>query len=157
MAKIHLKRITPTNVFDIIKLSETLTEYQKKCVAHNAVSLAQAYTEKKRAWPRAIYLGNKPIGFVMVALWDDDIPKEDWPSYYLWRMMIAKNFQGQGHGTKVLDMIVAKCREDGIKTLYVSCETEQEQPYKFYIDYGFIDTGRNDGEQILKMSLQGLH
>lgn len=153
MSKINLKRITTKNFFEIIDLSKTLTDYQQLCVAPNVASLAQAYVNKKRAWPRAIYLGKKPIGFIMLALWDDDIPKEDYPAYYLWRLMIAKNFQSKGYGSQVLDLIKDKCVKDGIKTLYTSCEMKGEQPYQFYINYGFKDTLINDGEQILKMYL----
>ncbi|MDD3129978.1 MAG: GNAT family N-acetyltransferase, partial [Candidatus Izemoplasmatales bacterium] len=101
----------------------------------------------------AIYLGKMLIGFIMLALWDEDIPKEDWPAYYVWRFMIAKNYQKQGFGTKVLDIIKEKCIKDNIKSLYISCEMDGNQPYDFYIKYGFVDTGINDGEQILKMYL----
>ncbi len=154
MSKIHLKKVTPKNFTDIIKLSDTLSEYQKKCVAPNMASLAQAYVNQKRAWPRAIYLGSKPIGFVMIALWDDDIPKEDWPAYYLWRFMIASPYQKKGYGEQVLNMLVEKCKKDGIKTFYTSCEMIGDQPYQFYTRYGFKDTGINDGEQILRMEIE---
>ncbi|MDD4069842.1 MAG: GNAT family N-acetyltransferase [Candidatus Izemoplasmatales bacterium] len=153
MPRISLKRITNKNFNEVVKLSDTLSDYQKKCVAPNVVSLAQAYVNKKKAWPRAIYLGKMLIGFIMLALWDEDIPKEDWPAYYVWRFMIAKNYQKQGFGTKVLDIIKEKCIKDNIKSLYISCEMDGNQPYDFYIKYGFVDTGINDGEQILKMYL----
>jgi len=153
MPRISLKRITNKNFNEVVKLSDTLSDYQKKCVAPNVVSLAQAYVNKKKAWPRAIYLGKMLIGFIMLALWDEDIPKEDWPAYYVWRFMIAKNYQKQGFGTKVLDIIKEKCIKDKIKSLYISCEMDGNQPYDFYIKYGFVDTGINDGEQILKMYL----
>ena len=87
----------------------------------------------------------------MLALWDDDIPKDDWPAYYLWRFMIAKDYQKQGIGTKILDMIKQKCIKDGIKTFYTSCDMTYDEPYRFYINYGFIDTGiTDDDEQVLK-------
>ena len=153
MPRISLKRITNKNFNEVVKLSDTLSDYQKKCVAPNVVSLAQAYVNKKKAWPRAIYLGKMLIGFIMLALWDEDIPKEDWPAYYVWRFMITKKYQKQGFGTKVLDIIKEKCIKDKIKSLYISCEMDGNQPYDFYIKYGFVDTGINDGEQILKMYL----
>ncbi len=154
MVRVTLKKVTDKNFDAVVKLSEDLTDYQKKCVAPNMVSLAQAYANYKRVWPRAVYLGDKPIGFVMLALWDDDIPKEDLPAYYLWRFMIAAEYQKKGYGKEVLDIIKKKCKEDGIRYLYTSCEIEGEQPYRFYINYGFLDTGINDGEQVLKMSIK---
>ncbi len=155
MSKIHLKKVTDKNFDDVIRMSDTLTDYQKQCVAPNAISIAQAYINYKRAWPRVITLGNKPIGFVMIALWDDDIPIEDRPAYFLWRFMMSKDYQQKGYGRQVLDQIVEKCKNDGIKMLYTSCHTEGEQPYKFYTKYGFQDTGIVDGgESILKMNIK---
>ncbi len=154
MPKITLKRVTSKNFDQVVRLTNTLTEAQKKCVAPNIASLAQAYVNKKRAWPRAIYLDHKPIGFVMLALWDDDIPKEDLPAYFLWRLMIEKDEQQKGYGSKALDIIKEKCLKDQVKTLYTSCDMKGDQPYQFYINYGFIDTGiTDDDEQILKMYL----
>ena len=152
MENINLREINENNFNQVIKLYDGLTDYQKKCVAPNVYSLAEAYANKDRAWVRAIYLIDKPIGFIMMALWDDDIPKEDLPAYYLWRFMISREYQNKGFGKKVLDIIIKKCQTDRIKTLYVSCEMEEKQPFEFYIKYGFIDTRINDGEQILKMT-----
>ena len=150
--KITLKKITEDNYDHVIKLSDTLTPYQKECVAPNIYSLAEAYVFYDAAWPRAIYLDDTPIGFVMLSLKSDD--DDDIPSYYLWRFMVAQAYQAKGYGKQVLDMIIDKCREDHITILYTSCETKGKQPYKFYIDYGFIDTGIVDeGEQVLKYTL----
>ena len=155
MKNLKLKLVTEKNFDEITKLSDSLSDEQKKCVAPNMVSLAQAYVNKKRAWPRAIYLGDKPIGFIMLALWDDDIPKEDLPAYFLWRFMIAQDYQNKGYGSKVLDMIKEKCYKNNIKTLYTSCDMQGDQPYQFYMKYGFTDTGiMDDDEQILKLYLR---
>ena len=154
MATITLRPVTDDNFDEVVKLSDTLTDYQKKCVAPNMVSLAQAYVNYDVAWPRAIYNDETPIGFVMLSLKNDHLPKEDQPGYYLWRFMMALDHQKKGYGKNVLDQIIEKCRKDGIKTLYTSCETSGEQPYRFYIGYGFIDTQKvEDGEQVLKYTL----
>jgi diamine N-acetyltransferase len=153
MPVISLRTVDNDNFDLVVKLSETLSDYQKKCVAPNMVSLAQAYVNIDHAWPKAIYQDEEVVGFVMLSLFDPDIPKEDWPAYYLWRFMMAKDHQQKGYGKQVLDLIVDKCRKDGIRYLYTSCEIEGEQPYGFYIKYGFIDTKENDGEQILKLKI----
>jgi len=49
MAKIKLKRVIEKNFNEVVKLSDTLTDYQKKCVAPNMVSLTQAYVNKKKS------------------------------------------------------------------------------------------------------------
>jgi diamine N-acetyltransferase len=147
---IYLKEITKDNLFDVIKLSETLDEKQKRCVAHNAVSIAEAYV-KPQAWPRAIYDDETLVGFVMLALHDDDIIESDQPSYLLWRFMIAKPYQNKGYGKKVLYLIMEKARQDKQKYLYASCMVEDAMPLKFYLSYGFEDTHEKDGdEEIIK-------
>ncbi len=155
MNKVVLKEINEGNFSDIIKLSDTLEDFQKRCVAPNVISLAQAYIYYDTAWPRAIYLDDIVIGFVMLSLDDSDIVEADQPAYYLWRFMIAKQFQAKGYGKKVLDLLIEKCREDNIEYLYTSCNMDTDQPYNFYINYGFVDTGEmDDDEEVLKIKVQ---
>ena len=80
-ATVSLREITPETVPLICSLSETLTEPKKNFVASNERSLAQADTNEK-AWYRAVYADDTPVGFVMIV--DDDENCE----YFLWRFMI---------------------------------------------------------------------
>lgn len=151
---ITLREITQDNIISIIKLSSTLDESQQKSVAPNAVSIAQAYVYLDKAWPRAIYLDEEPIGFVMMALYDDEIKEEDQPAYFLWRFMISKEHQGKGYGKKVIELLKEKTKQDGKKYLYVTCTMHEAMPYEFYMKQGFIDTHEMDeDEQILKMKM----
>ena len=150
---IILKPVTNDNFHEIAKLSDSLTDQQKKCVAPNVYSLAQAYLNFEQAWPRAIYLGETPIGFLMLDIDPEDIDKKE-NAYYLWRFMIARDYQGKGYGKKALDLIINQCREDQKSVLYTSCDMEEEMPYRFYINYGFIDTGVfDDDEKVLLLNL----
>ena len=150
--KLTLKEVTNENFRSIIRLSDTLTDEQKRCVATNVTSLAQAYLNQDVAWPRAIYLDDTPIGFLMLSFNPTDIPDEDQPSMHLWRFMIARDYQNKGYGKQVLDMLIQKCKVEKRKTLYLSCGMEYEMPYQFYIKYGFIDTHIvDDGEEVLKI------
>lgn len=154
---IHLKEVSKENLFKVIDLWNTLDESEKRSVAPNVVSIAQAYVNQDIAWPRVIYFDEEPIGFVMVALKDDEVPKEDQPVYFLWRFMIAKPFQGHGYGKSVLDLLVDMCRKDNINYLYVSCHMHDPMPYQFYIKYGFIDTHEmDDDEEILKLNISSI-
>jgi diamine N-acetyltransferase len=151
---IHLEEVNKDNLFKVIDLWNTLDDSEKQSVAPNVVSIAQAYVNQDIAWPRVIYLDDEPIGFVMVALKDEDIIEEDQPSYFLWRFMIAKPFQGNGYGKKVLDIIYSMCKENQMKYLYVSCHMHAPMPYQFYIKYGFVDTHEmEDDEEILKLKI----
>ena len=148
------REITEDNFRTIIQLSDTLDESQKKSVAPNVVSIAQAYVNQERAWPRAIYFNEEPVGFVMIALQDDHIPEANQPAYFLWRFMISKPNQNRGFGRQVIEIIKQKALQDGMKYLYVTCTMHDVMPYQFYIDCGFEDTYEmDDDEQILKMKL----
>ncbi len=155
MPTLNLKRIDNQNMDAVIALYDTLSEAQKRCVAPNIYSLAEAYANRDKLWARAVILAGEPIGFVMLSLDEKEIDATHLPAYSLWRMMMAKTHQGKGHGRTTLDRLVDKCRQDGIKTLYTSCDTEGEQPYRFYLDYGFIDTNRRlDDEQLLMLTIR---
>lgn len=150
---IYLKKITQENIFKVIELSQTLDDYQKTCVAPNAISIAQAYVSPE-AWPRAIYHDDELIGFVMLSLDPKDVIEDDLPAYYIWRLMIAKPYQYLGYGKEVLDLIIKKAKEDHQSYLYTSCEMKEPMPYQFYSRYGFIDTNQKDGEEeVLKLKL----
>jgi diamine N-acetyltransferase len=69
-------------------------------------SLDEAATYATPPWCRAIYNGEIPVGFVMLA---DNDPTCPW-RYYLWRLLIDDRFQGHGFGRTALDHVVAYVR-----------------------------------------------
>ena len=154
--RVVLERLDHHNFYDVVKLSQTLTTEQQKCVAPNDYSIAEASMYPGISWPRAIYAEGKPVGFMMLEL---DNPEErkagELPSHYLWRFMIGGDFQGKGYGKDVLDLIVEKCKNDGVKELKTSVELGGASPYEFYRAYGFKDTGvkLDCGELVLSLSL----
>ena len=149
--------IDAENLSEICQLSNTLTESQKKCVASNAYSIAQAHYYPEKAWFKGIYLadGSEAIGFIMFDLVADDLPEVDKPGVYLWRFMMKREYQKQGFGRECLDLLSEKFKREGKKAMYTSCVKEEEDsPYHFYIRYGFFDTGVvDDNEQVLMKRL----
>ncbi|MFO8043653.1 MAG: GNAT family N-acetyltransferase [Alkalispirochaeta sp.] len=148
------REVTDDNLREIVRMSDTLTPSQQRCVAPNAVSVAQGLWTG--AWFRGIYVGEDPIGFIMVSMHNPKTTTRDQPSAFLWRFMITKPRQRQGFGRIVLDMLVEYLRTCGYATLYTSCvTTEVEGPIEFYLQYGFEDTGTQgeDGEQVLRFEL----
>lgn len=95
-ATVTLCEITGETVVEICELSDTLPEQQRKMVAPNAQSIAQAHFEEK-AWFRAIYADDRPVGFIM--LYDDP----EGPQYFLWRLMIAGPHQDKGYGRSAVE------------------------------------------------------
>jgi len=155
--QITLRPVTSDNLRALIRLSDTLTESQSRCVASNVVSVAQAGVSPA-AWMRAIYLGEEPIGFVMVDLAEDDhVPADDRPAVGLWRFMLGRPWQRKGYGRRVLDQLVAHFARRGVRTMYTSVVLEEpEGPYGFYLRYGFTDTGHDvEGERVLRLELPG--
>jgi GNAT superfamily N-acetyltransferase len=105
--QVSLVEITADTVLAVTQLS--VREDQKRFVASNAVSLAQALFSPE-AWYRAIHSGNELAGFVM--LHDEslrpDPPKE--PQVGVWRFMVDAKFQGQGIGRAALQQVVQHVR-----------------------------------------------
>jgi len=151
---VTLRPLTYENLRTVIRLSDTLTESQSRCVATNLVSAAQAYVSET-AWVRVIYLGDEVIGFVMLDLDEREVPEADRPAVGLWRFMIGRPWQGKGYGRQVLDQLVARFAARGVRTMYTSCVKEEpDGPYDFYMEYGFLDTGEKiEDEEILRLPL----
>jgi diamine N-acetyltransferase len=143
---VRFEEITEETVVPICKLSDTLSEPQKKMVAPNALSIAQAHFNKF-AWFRAIYAEDTPVGFIMLY----DNPEER--KYFLWRMMIARPYQGLGFGAKAIQILIDYVKtRPGANELGVSCEEGEASPEGFYEKLGFKRTGERIGEEIV-MSL----
>lgn len=140
-AKVSLREISAETVREICNLSDTLTPPRKYMVAPNAVSIAQAYFEPK-AWFRAIYADDTPVGFVM--LYDD--PEEQ--EYFLWRYMIAGQHHGKGFGRRGIELLSDYVRtRPGATVLETSCGQGPGSPEGFYRKLGFVRNGKVLGHE----------
>lgn len=110
--------------------------HQKKFVAPNAVSIAQAYFEPETSWFRAIYAGETPVGFLMLS---DDTSK---PEYFLSRLMIDACYQKFGFAWQAMLLLFDYVRtRPGAKEILVSCVPGDGSPQGFYESLGFTLTG----------------
>ena len=152
---VSLREITEDTVVTIVRLS--VAESQKGFVAPNAVSLAQALFSKT-AWYRAIYLGDEPVGFVM--LHDESLldPAEPDPEIGVWRFMVDERYQGRGVGREALVQVIAHVRaKGGFNALELSYVPGPGCPEPFYRSLGFQPTGRmEDDEVVLELPLDGV-
>ncbi len=146
MSKVTLREITGDTVRQVTDLS--VTEHQNSFVAPNAVSIAQAYFEPK-AWFRAVYADDEPVGFAM--LYDDP----DKPEYYLWRFMIAADHQSRGFGKQAMELVIDHVRNrPNARELLTSYVPAEGGPEHFYRKLGFVDTGKvDDGEVVIRLEL----
>jgi YbgC/YbaW family acyl-CoA thioester hydrolase len=145
-ATVSLREITPETLRPVLNLS--VRDDQKGFVAPNAVSIAEAHFSDK-AWFRAIYAGETPIGFLM--LYDDP----ETPTYYLWRFMIDAGHQGKGYGHRAIELLIdyVKTRPNATELL-LSHGPGELGPEGFYRKLGFEHTGqKHDGELEMRLVL----
>mgnify|MGYP001454067087 CR=1 FL=1 len=142
---ISLREITKETVREICELR--VAEGQKKFVAPNAISIAQAHFEPK-AWFRAVYAGDTPGGYVMLF----DNPDE--PEYFLWRYMIDARYNGMGFGRQAIEQLIAYVKtRPGAKEYFTSCVPGEGSPCPFYEQLGFVFTGEeDDGELVMRLT-----
>ncbi|HEM4922644.1 TPA: GNAT family N-acetyltransferase [Streptococcus suis] len=89
---IRLELVNKDN-FEVVLQVQLASEDQRR-VASVEYSLAQAwlYKDSGMILPYAVVSGRKVVGFAMLSI----EPKDN--SYYLWRLLIDKDFQNRGCG-----------------------------------------------------------
>lgn len=145
---VSLREVTAETVRAVCRLSDTLTAPQNRMVAPNAVSIAEAHFSKY-AWFRAIYAGEKPVGFMMLYIGPEDDEAETGETiYYLWRYMLAAPEQGKGYGRQAMELIFNEVRARGAQELRLSCGEGEGSPEGFYRKMGFERDGRMYDDEV---------
>lgn len=144
--EVTLREITGETLGEILKLE--VMAGQKRFVASNAVSIAQAHFSEN-AWFRAIYADDMPVGFVMLYL------DQDKPLYGVWRFMVDKGHQQKGYGGEAMRQVIEYVKSlPKARELIVSYAPGEGDPSPFYEKYGFVDTGEWMGEEkVMKLTL----
>jgi diamine N-acetyltransferase len=141
MATVELREITKDTVRAVLKIETT--EEQQDFVAPTSVSIAQAHFEPK-AWFRAIYADDQPVGFIM--LYDD----ADKPEYFLWRLLVGTDFQHNGYGRAAVEQLAEYVRSRPNATeLLTSWVPKPGGPESFYRSLGFVPTGEVDEGEVM--------
>ena len=113
-----------------MNVKEELKDY----VALNSVSIAQGHYSKS-AWFKGIFYDDRPVGFVMLDLIEEE------NKCFLWRFMIDREYQGKGFGkialTQVIDFVRSLNLYTYIATSYVPAENGAGG---FYKNFGFIES-----------------
>jgi diamine N-acetyltransferase len=143
---VSLREITKETLRPILRLK--VSAAQERFVASNAVSVAQAHFEEK-AWFRAIYADEEPVGFLMLYA-DPEAGK-----YMLWRLMIDERFQRGGYGRAAIARLKEHLKgQPGAKELLVSHVPGDGSPAGFYQGLGFVYTGEVDEDElVMKLDL----
>ena len=157
MTRLHLKKVTGKNVWDILNLK--VSDLQKSFVASNDVSIIEAYTAitaNGHAFPFGIYHDKTPVGFLMIGFdvddyWED-APQITKGNYNFWRLMIDERYQNTGYGKEAVGLAL-----EFVKTFpcgraqycWLSYEPENEVARQLYRSFGFSETEEMDGEELI--------
>lgn len=137
--EITLREITRENFWDICNLKVAI--HQEEYVAANVVSIAEAYFSKT-AWLRGIYVGDTPVGFIMLS--KDTVNQK----YTLWRFMIDERYQRKGYGRKAFQKLIDEVRVfPGATELNTSYVSGKNSPKDFFVKMKFVHTGKKIGEE----------
>ena len=148
---VSLREISNDNAPSVRALRTT--HEQEQFVSTVAYSLREAASEPEgNPWYRAIYAGDVPVGFIMLA-WDvTPQPPEIIGPWYLWKLLIDHRHQGKGYGQEAVRQIVDLIRAEGATELLTSYVPGEGSPAGFYARLGFVPTGElnADGEIIVR-------
>ena len=149
-SEVTLREVTLETLWPVCELSKTLSPAHRHMVADNAFSIAEAHYHPQKAWYRAIYAGEVPVGFLMLS---DDPAK---PEYFLWRLMIGGPYHGMGFGRRAMELLIAHVKtRPGARELLTSCGEGEGSPLGFYRRLGFAPNGLYyDGELGLILKLE---
>ena len=151
---IFLREITGANRPEVERLR--VTSDQENHVAGVVESLLEAAaTPAACPWYRAVYVGDEPVGFVMISDGIPDGHPEYLGPYFLWRLLIDARWQGRGFGRAALELVVEYVRtRPNASTLLTSVVPGPASPMGFYLRCGFARTGQVfDGEDVLELRL----
>ena len=132
---IELRPITRDSFYNVVRL--TVHDEQRMFVAPNAFSIAEA--QFYDTWePLSIYHEDELVGFVMWGTDDRETP----PDFWIIRLMIDKDHQGNGYGKAAMQSVMAHILQNhSPAALYVSFEPHNEVARTLYSSLDFTDTG----------------
>ncbi len=150
---VRLEKVDADNFVDLMELE--VAESQKGFVAENTVSMAQAYAtlvSGRFVQCFGIYDGDTAVGFAMIGHRSEEyegMAPVYRHSYYLWRFMIDRRYQGKGLGRDALRLLLdyVLTFPDGEENAWsVSYEQENEAAKHLYTSFGFIPNGEKDSD-----------
>ncbi|MCO5123622.1 MAG: GNAT family N-acetyltransferase [Rhizobacter sp.] len=149
-SSVEVRPVRDADVLPLIKLEPT--PEQKKFVASNAVSLAQA-AYKTSGRPFGVFADGEPVGFLL--LWDArQDPEEPTDELYVWRLMVDAKRQGRGHGSAAMRWVIGEARRIGVAQVGLS-HVPENSVGAFYERFGFHYTGKvHEGEREMVLQLK---
>lgn len=152
---VTLREVTRDDVRPLVRLR--VAPDQDDFVAPNEYSLAQVHYETG-ATPYVIWNGEDRVGFCQVIDMRKHAfcePEDDPNALFLWRFMVASEFQRKGFGKAALKVLIQMAEATGHEAVETSAVMENAAAIGFYEGLGFVKTGRIvDGEVQLRLELR---
>ena len=145
--EVVLKDVTLENFEEVTDLK--VRKKQRDYVASNLYSIAESkfYPSYR---PRAIYLGDKVVGFLMY----ESMESENKPNEYdIFRFMVDKKYQGRGIGRKAMELALKEIKDKGFVERITICYVPSNPVARdFYGSFGFVEIGLDEeGEMIAEI------
>jgi diamine N-acetyltransferase len=148
---VTLRPLTRDNLWDVVELK--LHPGQEAFVAPNIDSIANAYVEPTFV-PLAVYAGEALVGFAMYGQHPPDIGR-----WWVIRLMIDREHQGQGYGRAAMEAVIAMMVERvGCAEIVTSFNPANEVAARLYASLGFRPTGEIEDDEplvLLRLAEQG--
>ena len=145
---VTLRDLTRDNWVECVRLP--LDENQQGNLASNVETIAESkFAEHHRL--RAIYLGDRLVG-LLAYTHEDDPP--DAELFWIFRLMIDKNYQRRGIGMAAMQLAIAEIAELGASRIRTMHKPTNLAAASLYKNLGFSEIGfLDDGDVLLEMRL----
>lgn len=138
---VKIEELNEDNWYDCCELE--LPENQAAYIEANAVSIAQSKFEPTLK-PFAIYFKEKVVGYLMF-----NTLKEELDGYWVFRIMVDKNFQGRGIGKTATQLMISEMSKlPNAEKIVVGYHPDNKAAHHLYASLGFIDNGDRFGKEM---------
>ncbi|WP_099157230.1 GNAT family N-acetyltransferase [Virgibacillus ndiopensis] len=137
---VKIVELNAENWYECCEL-EVSTE-QAKYMESNTISIAQSKFEPTLR-PYAIYFEEKVVGFLMF-----NSVEEELEGYWVYRIMVDKEFQGKGIGKAATKLMITEMSKLPNAKIVVGYYPENIGAHNLYKSLGFVDNGDRFGKEM---------
>ena len=138
---VKIEELNAENWYECCELE--VSDNQKEYMEPNAISIAQSKFEPGLK-PYAIYFEEKVVGFLMY----NTVP-EELDGYWVYRIMVDKQYQGKGIGKAATKLMIAEMEKSlNAEKIVVGYNPENVGAHQLYASLGFIDHGDRFGKEM---------
>ncbi|ENQ3108617.1 diamine N-acetyltransferase [Bacillus sp. 491mf] len=138
---VKIVELNAENWYDCCELE--VSKEQKNYIESNAISIAQSKFEPSLK-TYAIYVEENVVGFLMF-----NSVKEELDGYWIYRIMIDKDFQGKGIGKTATQLMILEMEKlPNAQKIVVGYHPENKGAHNLYSSMGFVDNGDRFGKEM---------